>query len=77
MKKTAAIHTIKTEKIFGISITVKVQAGLLLALGFLAYIPMLSNGFTYFSDDNYVLNNAIIQHLSWHNIKYIFSAILS
>lgn len=74
MKKTAAIHTIKTEKIFGISITVKVQAGLLLALGFLAYIPMLSNGFTYFSDDNYVLNNAIIQHLSWHNIKYIFSA---
>jgi len=61
-------------KIFGMFLSAKLQIGLILLLTFLAYIPMLRNGFTYFSDDNYVLNNAIIQHLSWHNIKFIFTS---
>jgi len=64
----------KTETIFGMKLSNRVQAIIILALTFLACMPMLRNGFTYFSDDNYVLNNAIIQNLSWHNIKFIFSA---
>lgn len=63
---------IKDESIFGIKLSARTQILILIVLTFIAYIPMLHNGFTYFSDDNYVLNNAIIQHLSWHNIKYIF-----
>lgn len=38
----------------------------------LAYLPMLQNQFTYYSDDNYVLYNPLIQNWSWINIKYQF-----
>lgn len=38
------------------------------------YLPMLKNGFTYYSDDNYVLNNSTIQHLNWKNISFLFSS---
>jgi len=62
------------EQIAGIKLTRNFQIIVLVILTSLAYLPMLRNGFTYFSDDNYVLNNAIIQNLSWDNIKFIFSA---
>ena len=38
----------------------------------LAYLPMLQNQFTYYSDDNYVLYNPLIQNWSWINVKYQF-----
>jgi len=47
---------------------------LIIAVSFIAYLPLFSNNFTYYSDDNYVINNNIIKHLSLHNIKFIFSS---
>ena len=74
MKKSKTAGIVNSGKLFGLAIPLRIQVVFLLLLTFLAYSPMLRNGFTYFSDDNYVLNNAIIKHLSWHNIRFIFSS---
>jgi protein O-mannosyl-transferase len=74
MSKTGKSSVISPENIFGFNLPFKLQTLIILLLTFLAYIPVLQNGFTYFSDDNYVLNNAIIQHLSWNNIRFIFTS---
>lgn len=42
-------------------------------LGFLSHLPMLQNGFTYYSDDTYVLNNPLIHGLNSTSIFTIFS----
>lgn len=44
-----------------------------LCIGFLAHIPMLWNGFTYYSDDVYVLDNPLVHTLSMESVKAIFS----
>lgn len=44
-----------------------------LCIGFLAHIPMLWNGFTYYSDDVYVLDNPLVHTLSGESVKTIFS----
>ncbi|MEI7596489.1 MAG: tetratricopeptide repeat protein [Bacteroidota bacterium] len=47
---------------------------IILGITALIFFPILNNQFTFYSDDVYVLNNVIIQNLSWHNIKFIFSS---
>ncbi|MCB9173661.1 MAG: glycosyltransferase family 39 protein [Flavobacteriales bacterium] len=47
---------------------------LLLVVSILAYLPILFNGFTYYSDDNYILNNPLIQSFSTDNISLIFTS---
>lgn len=37
-----------------------------------AHVFMLRNGFTYYSDDTYVLLNPIVKHVSFENIKLMF-----
>lgn len=46
--------------------------GVALLLTAVAYLPMLNNQFTYYSDDVYVLNNDLIHQLSPIHLKYIF-----
>lgn len=47
---------------------------LLFLISILAYLPILFNGFTYYSDDNYILNNPLIQSFSTDNIALIFTS---
>ena len=47
---------------------------LLLVVSILAYLPIPINGFTYYSDDNYILNNPLIQSFSTDNISLIFTS---
>jgi tetratricopeptide (TPR) repeat protein/4-amino-4-deoxy-L-arabinose transferase-like glycosyltransferase len=47
---------------------------LLIAISLFAFFPILFNGFTYYSDDNYVLNNPLIKTLSIDNLKFIFTS---
>ena len=60
--------------VFGYYFNQKTLIFVLIASTLIAYFPTLSNGFTYYSDDNYVLTNTIIQNLSWHNIVFIFTS---
>lgn len=46
---------------------------IVLCIGFLAHIPMLWNGFTYYSDDVYVLDNPLVHTISIDSVKAIFS----
>ncbi len=45
----------------------------LLLITFLAYRPVLHNGFTNWDDDRYLLENIDIRSLAWPNIKAIFT----
>jgi hypothetical protein len=47
---------------------------ILIAVSIVSYSPILFNGFTYYSDDNYVLNNPLIKRLSISNIELIFTS---
>lgn len=44
-----------------------------LVLALLVHVPMLRNGFTYYSDDTYVLNNILIHNINGDTFKTIFS----
>ncbi len=46
---------------------------IVLLLGFLAHLPMLWNGFTYYSDDVYVLDNPLIHGFSGASLKALFT----
>jgi len=50
------------------------QIYLLFLVSILAYFPILFNSFTYYSDDNYILNNPVIQSISTENISLIFTS---
>jgi tetratricopeptide (TPR) repeat protein len=45
----------------------------ILLIGAIVHIPMLANGFTYYSDDVYVLNNIIVHNINQSTIKVMFS----
>ncbi len=47
---------------------------ILIAVSIVSYFPILFNEFTYYSDDNYVLNNPLIKRLSISNIELIFTS---
>ena len=74
MARTTKFQIPEGDTVFGLKLSLNVQAVLLLVLTFAAYCRMLNNGFTYFSDDDYVLNNTIIQNLNLHNIRFMFSS---
>lgn len=40
----------------------------------ICYLPMLTNQFTNYSDDVYVLKNPLIQHISLSNFQYLFTS---
>jgi len=46
---------------------------IILAVTFIAFSPVLKNGFTNWDDDSYVLENKLIKELSYSNVKKIFT----
>lgn len=44
-----------------------------LLLGLISHLPMLQNGFTYYSDDTYVLNNPLVHGINTTSIYTVFS----
>jgi protein O-mannosyl-transferase len=51
-------------------------AGILL-LAFIIYLKSLKNGFTNYDDDVLILNNSLVQNLSWGNIYAAFFSYLN
>ncbi|MGE0560769.1 MAG: glycosyltransferase family 39 protein [Flavobacteriales bacterium] len=49
------------------------QIYLLFIFSLLVFSPILFNGFTYYSDDNYIINNPLIKSLSTDNIWLMFT----
>ena len=45
----------------------------ILPLVFAAFYPILNNGFTNWDDEDLILDNPLIRHLSWENTKHIFT----
>lgn len=50
------------------------QVYLLFFISLIAFSPILLNGFTYYSDDNYILNNPLIKSFSLENLTLIFTS---
>ena len=48
---------------------------IILAVTFIAFSPVLKNGFTNWDDDSYVLENKLIKELSYSNVKKIEQAL--
>jgi protein O-mannosyl-transferase len=49
----------------------------ILAVSFVVFIPTLSADFVYWDDDRYVLDNTLLQPLSWKTVRNIFTTPVS
>jgi tetratricopeptide (TPR) repeat protein len=55
-------------------IKIVILVSLVIVITSAAFFPCLRNGFVNLDDDKYVTDNAVIKHLSWVNLKNIFSS---